>query len=84
VEKLGEPLSVQSAKRANEGPMLAEMLKELESKPGSPMAIVAQLRKFRDVAWKAATTTAESIHYRECLQAIRRSSRMTLFGIRMR
>jgi len=33
VAKLGEPLSVQSGKRANEGPMLAEMLKELMPRP---------------------------------------------------
>ena len=56
VEKLGEPLSVQSAKRANEGPMLAEMLKELEAAPDSPKAIVAQLKEFRDVAWKAMSS----------------------------
>ena len=33
VDKLGEPLTVQSAKRANEGPMLADMLKELNAAP---------------------------------------------------
>jgi hypothetical protein len=56
VEKLAEPLSVQSAKRANEAPMLAEMLKELEAAPDSPKAIVAQLREFRDVAWRAMSS----------------------------
>lgn len=33
VEKLSEPLTLENAKRANEGPMLAEMLKQLESNP---------------------------------------------------
>lgn len=56
VEKLAEPLSVQSAKRANEGPMLAEMLRELEAAQDSPKAIVAQLKEFRDVAWKAMSS----------------------------
>ena len=56
VEKLGEPLSVQSAKRANEGPMLAEMLKELDAASDSPKGIVAQLKGFRDVAWKAMSS----------------------------
>jgi len=53
VDKLGEPLTVQSAKRANEGPMLADMLKELNAAPDSPKPLVAQLKEYRDVAWKA-------------------------------
>jgi hypothetical protein len=53
VDKLGEPLTVQSAKRANEGPMLADMLKELDAAPDSPKPIIAQLKEYRDVAWKA-------------------------------
>lgn len=53
VERLGEPLTLESAKRANEGLMLAEMLKELESSSQSPRPLVEQLKQFRDVAWKA-------------------------------
>ena len=63
VAKLGEPLTVQSAKRANEGPMLAEMLKELAGAPDSPKAIVAQLKEYRGVAWKAMSSyTHGGIH----------------------
>jgi hypothetical protein len=68
VEKLGEPLSVQSAKRANEGPMLAEMLKELEAAPDSPKAIVAQLKEFRDAAWKGMAAVRKlHVTFADCL-----------------
>lgn len=53
VEKLSEPLTLENAKRANEGPMLAEMLKQLESNPNSPAPIVEQLKQYRDVTWRA-------------------------------
>lgn len=53
VEKLSEPLTLENAKRANEGPMLAEMLKQLESNPSSPAPIVEQLKQYRDVTWRA-------------------------------
>jgi len=53
VEKLSEPLTVESAKRANEGLMLAEMLKELEKSSTAPAPIVEQLKQYRDVTWKA-------------------------------
>ncbi|MBE0614129.1 MAG: hypothetical protein IH604_10725 [Burkholderiales bacterium] len=58
VEKLSEPLTLESAKRANEGPMLAEMLKELESSPNSPGPLVAQLKQYRDATWKAMNSYA--------------------------
>jgi hypothetical protein len=58
VEKLAEPLTVESAKRANEGPMLAEMFKQLESAPDSPAHIVDQLKQYRDTAWKALNSYA--------------------------
>ena len=58
VEKLGEPLTVDSAKRSNEGPMLAEMLKQLESDTKAPQPIVEQLKQYRDVAWKALNSYA--------------------------
>lgn len=53
VEKLSAPLNIQSAKRADEAPMLAEMLRHLEAAPDSPTALVAQLKEYRDVTWKA-------------------------------
>lgn len=58
VEKLGEPLTSESAKRANEGPMLAEMLKGLEKSKNAPAPIVAQLKEYRDVTWKALNSYA--------------------------
>lgn len=56
IEKLSEPLTVESAKRANEGPMLAEMLKQLESNDNAPKLIVEQLKAYRDVAWKGMSS----------------------------
>ena len=53
VDKLSEPLTMESAKRANEGLMLAEMLKELEKSSTAPAPIVEQLKQYRDVSWKA-------------------------------
>ena len=53
VEKLSEQLTLENAKRANEGSMLAEMLKQLESNPSSPAPIVEQLKQYRDVTWRA-------------------------------
>lgn len=53
VEKLGEPLTLENAKRANEGPMLADMLKGLDASAGAPKPIVEQLKQYRDVTWKA-------------------------------
>jgi len=58
VEKLAEPLSVEAAKRANEGPMLADMLRELDAAPDAPKALIAQLKELRDVAWKAMNSYA--------------------------
>ncbi len=58
VGKLSEPLTLESAKRANEGPMLAEMLKQLESAASSPGPLVEQLKQFRDVTWKALNSYA--------------------------
>lgn len=58
VEKLSEPLTIESTKRANEGPMLAEMLKQLEASDGSPKHIVEQLKECRDVTWKGMNSYA--------------------------
>lgn len=53
VEKLSEPLTLESTKRANEGLGLADMLTELEKSGAAPTHIVEQLRQYRDVTWKA-------------------------------
>ena len=58
VEKLAEPLTLESTQRANEGPMLAEMLKELEISPNSPGPLVKQLKQYRDTTWKAMNSYA--------------------------
>jgi hypothetical protein len=52
IEKFGQPLTIASAKHANEGPRFADMLKELESNPMAPSHIVAQLREFKEETWK--------------------------------
>lgn len=56
VEKLDEPLTLESAKRANEGLGLAEMLKQLESSPVAPMQIVKQLKEYKEASWKAMSS----------------------------
>lgn len=53
VTKLSEPLTMESAKRANEGEGLAEMLKQLEANPDAPAGILAQLQEYKEVTWKA-------------------------------
>lgn len=58
VEKLSEPLTTESAKRANEGIGLAEMLKQLESHPDAPAPIVRQLQEYKEVTWKAMNSYA--------------------------
>jgi hypothetical protein len=52
IEKFGQPLTIASAKHANEGPRFADMLKELESHPMAPSHIVVQLREFKEETWK--------------------------------
>lgn len=58
VAKLSEPLTMETAKRANEGLGLADMLKELEAHPDAPAPIVAQLREYKEVTWKAMNSYA--------------------------
>lgn len=53
VEKLSQPLTIAAQKQANEGLMLADMLKQLEASTDAPAGIVGQLKEFRDVSWKA-------------------------------
>lgn len=58
VTKLSEPLTMESAKRANEDEGLAEMLKQLEGNPDAPAGIVAQLREYKEATWKAMNSYA--------------------------
>jgi hypothetical protein len=53
VDKLSQPLTIAAQKQANEGPMVAEMLKQLEAASNAPAGIVGQLKECRDVSWKA-------------------------------
>lgn len=53
VDKLSQPLTIAAQKQANEGPMVAEMLKQLEAATNAPAGIVGQLKEYRDVSWKA-------------------------------
>lgn len=53
IEKLSQPLTVAAQKQANEGPMVADMLKQLEVSPDAPGGVVGQLKVYRDVSWKA-------------------------------
>ncbi|GGP22108.1 hypothetical protein GCM10010970_23590 [Silvimonas iriomotensis] len=63
VAKFTEPLKAETAKLANEGVGLADMLKALDSAPDAPAHIVAQLRGYKDVTWKALNSyTHGGIH----------------------
>lgn len=52
VTKLSQPLTLAAQQQANEGPMMAEMLKQLDAQPDAPKHIVGQLKEYRDVTWK--------------------------------
>ncbi len=54
VEKLSAPLTTENAKKANEGPMLAKMLEELEGK--APDVVMSQLNEFKEYSWKALSS----------------------------
>ena len=58
VEKLSEPLTLESANRANEGPMLAEIFKQLDDDRRAPKGLVEQLKQYRNVTWKAMNSYA--------------------------
>jgi hypothetical protein len=63
IDKFSQPLTEENAKPANEGPGLADMLKELESNPMAPSHIVAQLREFKAATWKSLNSyTHGGIH----------------------
>jgi hypothetical protein len=57
VEKLSQPLTVKSAKKADQTPMLRDMLEQL-GKSDAPAHLVQQLAQFRDVTWKALNSFA--------------------------
>jgi len=63
IEKFGQPLTVESAKQANEGLGFAGMLKGLESSSMAPIGIVVQLREFKEATWKSLNSyTHGGIH----------------------
>lgn len=63
VEKLSMPLTVETARRGDDLPMLADMLKRLEGVPEAPKHIVAQLQGYKDITWKALNSyTHGGIH----------------------
>lgn len=63
VEKLSMPLTIETARRGDDLPMLSEMLKRLEGVPGAPAHIVTQLQEYKEVTWKALNSfTHGGIH----------------------
>ena len=58
VEKLSELLTEESARRANEGLMPAEMLNQLEGCARAPAYIVGQLQEYKSATWKALNSYA--------------------------
>lgn len=57
MREFSESLSLESARRANEGLMLAEMFRQLE-KSSAPVHLVDQLKEYRDAAWQALNSYA--------------------------
>ena len=53
VEKLAMPLTIETARRGDDLPMLSEMLKRLEATSEAPRHIVVQLQAYKDITWKA-------------------------------
>lgn len=58
IARLSRPLTTETANSAAEGPMLAEMFKDLEGAPNAPQPIVEQLKQYRDATWKALNSFA--------------------------
>lgn len=58
IVRISRPLTIETAKSSAEGPMLAEMLKDLETAPNAPQLIVEQLKQYRDATWKALNSFA--------------------------
>lgn len=63
VEKLSMPLTPATAKRGDDLPMLADMLKGLATAADIPKHIVTQLKDYKDISWKALNSfTHGGIH----------------------
>jgi hypothetical protein len=63
VEKLSMPLTPETARKGDDLPMLAEMLKRLEAIPEAPAHVVVQLQAYKDITWKALNSyTHGGIH----------------------
>lgn len=58
VEKLALPLTEETAKRGDDLPMLADMLKQLEKVEQTPKHLVVQLKSYKDIAWRALNSYA--------------------------
>lgn len=62
IDKFNQPLTVDTASKANEGPMPSEMLAKLE-KSEAPAQLVTQLKQYKDITWKALSSyTHGGIH----------------------
>jgi hypothetical protein len=57
VNRLSQPLTIESADRANQTPMLKEMLGQLD-RSDAPDHLVQTLKQYRDVTWKALNSFA--------------------------
>ena len=57
IEKFSQPLTIANAKKADQAPMLKEMLGQLE-RSEAPDHLVQQLTQYRDVTWKALNSFA--------------------------
>lgn len=57
VEKLSQPLTAESASRANQAPMLKEMIAQLD-RSNAPDHLVHTLTQYRDVTWTALNSFA--------------------------
>jgi hypothetical protein len=57
------PLTVETAKRGDDLPMLSDMLKRLGMAPDAPKHVVAQLNAYKEITWKALNSfTHGGIH----------------------
>lgn len=63
VQKFAAPLTEQSATKADNAPMVQEMLKSLHSSSSAPQPIIAQINEYKDITWKALNSfTHGSFH----------------------
>ena len=52
INKLNQPLTMDSASKADKSPMLSEMLTQIENS-NAPTHLVLQLKEYKDTTWKA-------------------------------